>query len=182
MLSSGRYIFHCSSWGQVKELNGMMQLSIVLYFTSFISIAVFRLGLNGSVDSDAVFNFLLHCRKIEMMSKSSGPVHFVSWLQWIWSSKLQFCCGWSLHCVFQYDWSLLLLKNGSVLVWSFWTLRLEWADMLFQHWVQIGSSSPVLSCRGCELTRNWIIKLDALSSRSAWFGRSLLPGKPSNSP
>jgi len=24
------------------------------------------------VDSDAVFNFLLHCRKIETMSKSSG--------------------------------------------------------------------------------------------------------------
>jgi hypothetical protein len=30
------------------------------------------------VDSDAVFNSLLHCLKIETMSKSSGPVHFIS--------------------------------------------------------------------------------------------------------
>ena len=49
-----------------------MQLLIGLYFTFFISIAVLRLGLNGSVDSDAVLNFLLHCRKIETISKSSG--------------------------------------------------------------------------------------------------------------
>jgi hypothetical protein len=63
-----------------------MQLSIGLQLVSFISIAVLRLSLNGSVDSDAVFNFLLHCRKIETTSKSSGAVeavaavHFVSWL------------------------------------------------------------------------------------------------------
>ncbi len=31
--------------------------------------------MNGSVDSDAVFNFLLHCRKIETMPKSSEAVH-----------------------------------------------------------------------------------------------------------
>ncbi len=49
--------------------------------------SVIRLGLNGSVDSDPDFNFLLHCRKNEMMSKSSGAVHFVSRLWWIWSSK-----------------------------------------------------------------------------------------------
>ncbi len=126
MLSSGRSIFHCSSWGQVEELDVLMQLSIGLYFTSFISIAVLRLGLNGSVDSDAVFNFLLHCRKIETMSKSSGAVHFVCRLRWIWGSKLQFSCGWSLHCVFWYDdWSLLLLENVSVLAWSFGTFCLE---------------------------------------------------------
>ncbi len=47
---------------------------------SFISIAVFRLDLNGFVDSDAVFNFLLHCWKIETRSKSSRAVHSVSWL------------------------------------------------------------------------------------------------------
>ena len=123
MLSLGRSIFHCSSWGQVEELNVLIQLAIGLYFTSFISIAVLRLGLNGSVDSDAVFNFLLHCRKIETVSKSSG-IHLVSWLRWIWSGRLHFCCGWSLHCVFWYDWSLLFLENGSVLVWSFGTLRL----------------------------------------------------------
>ena len=50
-----------------------MLLSIGLQFASFISIAVLRLGLNGSVDSDAVFNFLLHCRKIETMSNLRGP-------------------------------------------------------------------------------------------------------------
>ena len=50
-----------------------MQLSIGLQFVSFISIAVLRLSLNGSVDFDAVFNFLLNCRKIETMSKSWGP-------------------------------------------------------------------------------------------------------------
>ncbi len=50
-----------------------MQLSIGLYFAPLISIAVLRLGLNGSVDSDAAFNFLLHCRKIETISQSSGP-------------------------------------------------------------------------------------------------------------
>ncbi len=37
-----------------------------------MAIAVLRSGLNGSVDSDAVFNFLLHCRKIEMMSNLRG--------------------------------------------------------------------------------------------------------------
>jgi hypothetical protein len=50
----------------------LMQLSIGLYFTSFISIAVLRLGLSGSVHSVAVFNFLLYCRKIETMSKFRG--------------------------------------------------------------------------------------------------------------
>jgi hypothetical protein len=69
---------------EVRLKNSMlMQLSIGLYFTSFISITVLRLGLNGSVDSDAVFNLLLHCRKLETMSKSSVPVHFVSRLRWI---------------------------------------------------------------------------------------------------
>jgi hypothetical protein len=83
ILSSGRSIFHCSSRGQVEELNVLIQLLIGMYFPSFISIAVLRLGLNGFVDSDAVFNFLLHCRKIETMSKSSKAVHFVSRLRWI---------------------------------------------------------------------------------------------------
>ncbi len=50
----------------------LMQLSIGLYFISFLSIAVVRLGLNGSVDSDAVFSFLLHCRTIEAMSNLRG--------------------------------------------------------------------------------------------------------------
>jgi hypothetical protein len=59
-------------------LHALMRLSIGLQFASFISIAVLRLGLNGSVDFDAVFSFLLHCQKIETMSKSSGAVHFVS--------------------------------------------------------------------------------------------------------
>jgi hypothetical protein len=77
MLSSGRSIFHCSSRGQVEELHVLIQLLIGLQFTSFISVAVLRLGLNGSVDSDAAFNFLLHCRKIETVSKSSGGIHFV---------------------------------------------------------------------------------------------------------
>jgi hypothetical protein len=44
-----------------------MQLSIGPYFTSFISIDVLRLGLNGFVDSDAVFNFrkLKQCRNLQ---------------------------------------------------------------------------------------------------------------------
>jgi hypothetical protein len=40
----------------------------------------------------------------------------------------------------------------------------------------MGFSSLEVSCGGCELS------LDALSSRSAWFGPSLRPGKPLNSP
>jgi hypothetical protein len=43
----------------------------------------------------------------------------------------------------------------------------------------MGFSSPAVSCVGCELTR--LRNLDALSSRSAWFGPSLRPGKPLNS-
>ncbi len=174
MLSSGPSIFFCSSWGQVEELNVLMRLSIVLQFAPFISFAVLRLGLNGSVDSDAVFNFLLHCRKIETMSKSSGAVHFVSRSQWTWRRRLQFCCGWSLHCVFWYGWSLLRLQNGSVLVWFLGTLRLELAHMLFQRWVQMGFSSPEVSCEVCELTRLWmqcrvdprgLVRLSGLGSR-----------------
>jgi hypothetical protein len=49
-----------------------MQLSIGLYFTSFISIAVLRLGLNGSVESDAVFNFLFHCRKRRKLQEGTA--------------------------------------------------------------------------------------------------------------
>ena len=128
MLSSGRSIFHCSSWGQVEELNVLMQLSIGLYFISFISIAVLRLGLNGSVDSDAVFNFLLHCRKIETMSKSSGAVHFVSRLRWIWSSKLQFSCGWSLHCVFDMTDCCCFWKM--VLCWFGLLGRFAWSKLI----------------------------------------------------
>jgi hypothetical protein len=47
--------------------------------------------LNSSVYSDAVFNFLLHCRKIETMPKSSGAVHYVSRLRSIlvlWDASL----------------------------------------------------------------------------------------------
>ncbi len=63
--------------GNRIEFDLLMQLSMGLYFTSFTSIAVFqlKLGLNGSLDSDAFFNFLLHCRKIETQSKSSGGVY-----------------------------------------------------------------------------------------------------------
>ncbi len=63
------------------------------------------------------FQCSLQCRKIEKMSKSSGP--FTSSFDWLslsiemdlnfWSSKLQFSCGWSLYCVFWDDWLLLLL-------------------------------------------------------------------------
>ncbi len=35
-----------------------------LVITLFISIAILRLGLNGSGDSDAGFDFLLHCWRI----------------------------------------------------------------------------------------------------------------------
>ena len=173
MLSLVRSFFHCSSWGQVEELNVLIQLAIGLYFTSFISIAVLRLGLNGSVDSDAVFNFLLHCRKFETVSKSSG-IHFVSWLRWIWSDRLHFCYGWLLHCVFWYDWSLLLLENSSVLVWSFGTLRLGVASLAVSTWVLMGFSSLEVSCGGCKLTRLWmlcrvdprgLVRLSGLGSR-----------------
>ncbi len=88
--------------------------------------------------------------------ESSGDYHFVTWLEWIWSCELQFCCGWSLHCVFWYDRLLLPLENGSVLVWSFGTLRLEWAHMLFKHWVQMGFSLSEVSCGGYQLTRLWM--------------------------
>ena len=91
-----------------------------------------RLDLNGSVDSDAVFNFLLHCRKIETVSKSSGAVLFVSRLRWIWSSELQFSCGWSLHCVFWYGWSL---------VWSFG--HFAWSKLICCRWVQMGFFLPI---------------------------------------
>ncbi len=37
-------------------------------------------------------------------------VHFVSRLLWIWSSRFQFCCGWSLHCVF-FTW-LIAVASG----------------------------------------------------------------------
>ena len=51
----------------IEELYVFMQLSMGLLFTSFISILILRLDLNGSGDSesDAVFDFLLHCWRIE---------------------------------------------------------------------------------------------------------------------
>jgi len=72
------------------------------------------------------------------------------------------------------DWSLLRLENGSVLVWFLGTLRLELAHMLFQRWVQMGFSSPEVSCEVCELTRLWmlcrvdprgLVRLSGLGSR-----------------
>ncbi len=120
-------LFMRSGW-RLEVLNVLMQLSIGLYFTSFIWIAVLRLGLNGFVDSDAVFNFLLHCRKIESMLKSSGAVYFVSRFRWIWSSKLQFGCCWSLHCVFDMTDRCCFWKM--VLCWFGLLGRFAWSKLI----------------------------------------------------
>ncbi len=63
---------------EVEELNVLMQLSIGLYFTSFISIAILRLGLNGSVHSGVNFLKSKRCRNL-----GGGRVKFGSRLQWI---------------------------------------------------------------------------------------------------
>ena len=117
---------------------------------------------------------IFYCTAGKLKRCRNYQVHFVSRSRWIWSSWLQFCCGWSLHCVFWYDWSLLCLQNGSVLVWFLRTLRLELAHMLFQRWVQMGFSSPEVSSEACELTRLWmlcrvdprgLVRLSGLGSR-----------------
>ncbi len=57
----------------IEEPNVLMQLSIGLYFTPFISIVILRLGLDGSGDSDAVFSFLLQSGKLNRCRNLRGP-------------------------------------------------------------------------------------------------------------
>jgi hypothetical protein len=58
----------------------LMQLLIGLYSTPFISITVLRLGLNCSVvDSDAVFDFLLHCQLSIGSAIENRKQHQLEW-------------------------------------------------------------------------------------------------------
>jgi hypothetical protein len=130
MLSSGRSIFRGSSRGQVEDVNVLMQLSIGLYFTLFISIAILRLGLNGSVDSDAVPKLLFHCRKIETMSKSSGAVHFVSRLLWIRSNN---CIPVVVDLyIVSSIWLIAVASGGWISAGLAFPLCLEYAHILLQ--------------------------------------------------
>ncbi len=110
----------------------LMQLSIGLKFTSFISIAVLRLGLNGSVDSDAVLNFYCTAGKLKRCRNLRGPFtlclncdgsevvvgNSVAVDRYIVSFDMtDRCCVWKM----------------AVLVWFFGTLRLELAHMRFQR-------------------------------------------------
>jgi hypothetical protein len=75
------------------------------------------------------------------------------------------CCVWKLVLCWigllgRFAWSKLICYFNAEFRWAF--LRLLFLGGGAGH---------------RELTRLWM-----LSSRSAWFGRSLLPGKPSNSP
>jgi hypothetical protein len=62
----------------IEELYVLMQLSMGLQFTSFISFAILRLGLNGSGDSDAYLIFYYTAGELKMISIFSGAVHFGS--------------------------------------------------------------------------------------------------------
>ena len=107
-----------------------MQLSIGLYFTLFISIAVLRLGLNGSVDSDAVSKLLFLCRKIETMSKSSGAVHFVSQLLWIRSNN---CIPVVVDLyIVSSIWLIAVASGGWISAGLAFLLCLEYAHILLQ--------------------------------------------------
>jgi hypothetical protein len=73
-------------------------------------------------------------------------------LRWIWSSKLQFSCGWSLHSnntLFLLIWPIAV-ASGKWFCAGFGLLgRFAWSKlMLFQRWVQMGFSSPEVSCGG----------------------------------
>ena len=123
------------------------------------------------------FQFLLHCWKTESMSKFSGAGHFVSRFLWIWSGRLQ-CCVLLVSWGLWDDRLLMLLEDGSVPVWSFrdsslgvgwWTVWMLSADGLFFTGGEL---------RGMLADKT----LDSLARWSAWFGQSLWPGKPSNSP
>jgi hypothetical protein len=148
-------------------------------FTSFISIAVLRLGLNGSVDSEFLMLFsIIHgtARKLKRRRNLRGP--FIL----------------SLDC----DGSEVVNCNSVVVDryivpfdmtdrCCFWKMVLCW----FVFWdASLGVSSyavSTLSTDGLFLAWGFLQgmradkSLDSLSSRSAWFGRSLWPGRPSNS-
>ncbi len=102
-----------------------------------------------NVDSDAAFNFLLHCRKIETMSKFSGAVHFVSGSEVVNCNSVVVdryivsfdmadrCCFWEMVlCLFGLLDALLGVSSYAVS-----TLSTD------------GLSSPKVCCGGCELTR-----------------------------
>ena len=124
------------------------------------------------------FQFLLHCWKTESMSKSSGACHFVSRFLWIWSGRLQSCCLLLVPLGLWDDRLLVLLEDGSVPVWSFRdsSLGVGW-------WTVWMLSTDGLFFTGGELRGMLADKtLDSLAGWCAWFGQSLRPGKPSNSP
>ena len=52
-----------------------VRLKLAEHVYSDVEVRDMELNNGSTVDSDAVFNFLLHCRKIETMSKSSRAVH-----------------------------------------------------------------------------------------------------------
>ncbi len=124
--------------------------------------AVLRLGLKGPADSDAVFNFLLHCRKIEMMSNLRGPF------------PLSLDCNGSevINCnsvvvdryIVSFDMTDRCCFWKMVLCWFGLLGRFAWSELIccfnaeYRSYAvsTLGVSSPEVSSGGCELTRLWM--------------------------
>ncbi len=89
--------------------------------------------MNGSVDSDAIFNFLLHCRKIETSRNLRGP--FTLCLDCDGSEVVDFQSVAVDRYILSFDMTDRCCVWKMVLCWfgSFGTLRLELAQMLFQR-------------------------------------------------
>ncbi len=155
MLSSGRSIFHCSSWGQIEELNVLMQLSIGLLFT-------FRLlswDWVGMVLWIWIMFSIFYCTagKLKRSRNLRGAFTFLSWLRWIWSVG---CISVAVDLyIVSFDMTDRCCFWKTVLCWFGLLGRLAWelAHMLFQRWVQMGFSSLEVSCGVSELTRLWML-------------------------
>ena len=145
----------------------------VVYFIYFKR--NFEAGLNGSWVSEFVLIFYCTAGKSKHIQNLRGP--FALFLDFDWSEVVNriSCCGCIFHCSLM--WTKAVAAEGGLLLdWLRRTIRLEWADVLIQRWVQtgfssLGVSSGNASWQGSGFGVEWC----------AWFGPSLRPRTPLNS-